>query len=180
VRLTGLQTGRFNWIQTVPPQRIPELEKMRDMVSSPGRPYFPFFSCATRAGRRSTTGASARPSRGRSDRNEIVKLVYFGSHTVTAEPTPEPSVWGTGVNAHKGGPDLAKAKQLLADAGVGSGLTLTYLVKSQVPVLVKTGEILREQLKKVGITLDVRRSSPASTSRSWWARSSTWPRRGGA
>jgi peptide/nickel transport system substrate-binding protein len=29
-------------------------------------------------------------------------------------------------------------------------------VKSQVPVLVKTGEILREQLKKVGITLDVR------------------------
>src|SRR5262249_4784598 len=26
VQLTGLQTGRFNWIQTVPPQRIPELE----------------------------------------------------------------------------------------------------------------------------------------------------------
>jgi ABC-type transport system substrate-binding protein len=28
-------------------------------------------------------------------------------------------------------------------------------VKSQVPVLVKTGEILREQLKKIGITLEV-------------------------
>jgi peptide/nickel transport system substrate-binding protein len=27
VRLTGLQTGRYNWIQTVPPQRIPELER---------------------------------------------------------------------------------------------------------------------------------------------------------
>jgi peptide/nickel transport system substrate-binding protein len=75
---------------------------------------------------------------------------------VTAEPTPEPSPWATGVNAYQDGPDLAKARQLLSEAGHGHGLTLTYLVKSQVPVLVKTGEILREQLKKVGITLDVR------------------------
>src|SRR5262249_62116768 len=79
-----------------------------------------------------------------------------GSPGGPAEPTPEPSPWGTGVNAHKGGPDLARAKQLLSDAGAATGLTLTYLVKSQVPVLVKTGEILREQLKKVGITLEVR------------------------
>ena len=43
VRLTGLQTGRYNWIQTVPPQRIAELERARDMKSSPGGPYFPFF-----------------------------------------------------------------------------------------------------------------------------------------
>src|SRR4029450_10556780 len=86
----------------------------------------------------------------------IVKLVYYDSHVATAEPTPEPSPWATGVNIHKGAPDLAKAKQLLADAGKGGGLTLTYLVKSQVPVLVKTGEILREQLKKVGVTLEVR------------------------
>jgi len=43
VRLTGLQTGRFNWIQTVPPQRIGELERARDMKSSAGRPYFPFY-----------------------------------------------------------------------------------------------------------------------------------------
>src|SRR5436190_1788199 len=89
------------------------------------------------------------------DRAEIVKLVYFGSHVPTAEPTPETSPWATGVNAHKGGPDVARAKQLLSEAGAGGGLTLTYLVKSQVPVLVKTGEILREQFKKVGITLDV-------------------------
>src|SRR5437660_10102259 len=89
------------------------------------------------------------------DRSEIVKLIYYGSHVVTAEPTPEPSPWTTGVNAHKGGPDLAKAKQLMNEAGVGGGLSLTYLVKSQVPVLVKTGEILREQIKKIGITLEV-------------------------
>ncbi|HXJ83581.1 MAG TPA: ABC transporter substrate-binding protein [Candidatus Methylomirabilis sp.] len=156
VRLTGLQTGRFNWIQTVPPQRIPELEKARDMKSSPGRPYFPFFFMLN-ASRGPLADRRVRQAIAWAvDRNEIVKLVYFGSHVVTAEPTPEPSPWATGVNAHKAGPDIAKAKQLLADAGQGSGLTLTYLVKSQVPVLVKTGEILKEQLKKIGVTLEVR------------------------
>jgi ABC-type transport system substrate-binding protein len=44
----------------------------------------------------------------------------------------------------------------MTEAGVGGGLTLTYLVESQVPVLVKTGEILREQLKKVGINVEIR------------------------
>ena len=117
VRLTGLQTGKFNWIQTVPPQRIPELERARDMKSSPGRPYFPFFFMLN----------ASRPPLGDKrirqaiawalDRSEIVKLVYYGSHVVTAEPTPEPSPWATGVNAHKGGPDLARAKQLMSDAG---------------------------------------------------------------
>jgi len=156
VRLTGLQTGRFNWIQTVPPQRIPELEKARDMKSSPGRPYFPFFFMLN-ASRGPLADRRVRQAIAWAvDRNEIVKLVYFGSHVVTAEPTPEPSPWATGVNAHKGGPDVARAKQLLTDAGHGGGLTLTYLVKSQVPVLVKTGEILREQLKKIGVTLEVR------------------------
>jgi peptide/nickel transport system substrate-binding protein len=157
VRLTGLQTGRYNWIQTVPPQRIPELERLtREMKSSPGRPYFPFYLMLN-ASRPPFNDKRLRQAIAWAiDRSEIVKLVYFDTHVVTAEPTPEPSPWATGVNAHKGGPDLARAKQLLVDAGKGSGLNLTYLVKSQVPVLVKTGEILREQLKKVGITLDVR------------------------
>ena len=157
VRLTGLQTGRYNWIQTVPPQRIPELERLtREMKSSPGRPYFPFYLMLN-ASRPPFNDKRLRQAIAWAiDRTEIVKLVYYDTHVVTAEPTPEPSPWATGVNAHKGGPDLARARQLLADAGKGSGLNLTYLVKSQVPVLVKTGEILREQLKKVGITLDVR------------------------
>jgi peptide/nickel transport system substrate-binding protein len=155
VRLTGLQTGRYNWIQTVPPQRIPELERARDMKASPGRPYFPFFLMLNASKPPLNDKRLRQAIAWAIDRTEIVKLVYYSSHTATAEPTPEPSPWATGMNAHKGGPDVAKAKQLLGDAGIGGGLNLTYMVKSQVPVLVKTGEILREQLKKVGINLEV-------------------------
>jgi hypothetical protein len=154
VRLTGLQTGRYNWIQTVPPQRIPELERARDMKASPGKPYFPFYLMLNSSRAPLADKRLRQAIAWAIDRTEIVKLVYYSSHTVTAEPTPD-GPWATGVNAHKGGPDFAKAKQLLAEAGMGNGLNLTYMVKSQVPVLVKTGEILREQLKKVGINLEV-------------------------
>jgi peptide/nickel transport system substrate-binding protein len=156
VRLTGLQTGRFEWIQTVPPQRWAELERGSGIKATVGRPYFPFF-LALNASRPPFSDKRLRQAVAWAiDRAEIVKLVYFNTHVVTAEPCPEPSPWATGVNAHKGAPDLERARQLLREAGAGSGLTLTYLVKSQVPVLVKTGEVLREQLKKVGITLEVR------------------------
>ena len=123
-------------------------------------PSFPFFFMRTASGRPRGDKRFRQPIAWALARAEIVKLVYYGSHVVTAEPTPEPSPWATGVNAHKGGPDLAKAKQLMSEAGVGGGLNLTYLVKSQVPVLVKTGEILREgsgllarDIKKLGDAL---------------------------
>src|SRR5437867_7807488 len=117
VRLTGLQTGRFNWIQTVPPQRIGELERARDLKSSPGRPYFPFFFMLNASKPPLNDKRVRQAIAWALDRTEIVKLVYFGSHVVTAEPTPEPSPWSTGVNAQKGGPDIARARQLMADAG---------------------------------------------------------------
>src|SRR5438128_5486246 len=155
VRLPALPTGRFNWIQTVPPQRISELERGRDPKASPGRPYLPFFLMLNASKPPFSDRRLRQAIAWTLDRAEIVKLVYFGSHVPTAEPTPEPSPWATGVNAHKTAPDIGRAKQLLNEAGAGGGLTLIYLVKSQVPVLGKTGEILREQFKKVGITLEV-------------------------
>src|SRR5205814_1551225 len=86
VRLTGLQTGRFNWIQTVPPQRIPELEKARDIKSSPGRPYFPFFFMLNASKPPLNDKRVRQAIAWALDRTEIVKLVYFGSHVVTADP----------------------------------------------------------------------------------------------
>ncbi len=156
VRLTGLQTGQYNWIQTVPPQRVAELERATDIKAAPGKPYFPFFFMLNASKPPLNDKRVRQAIAWAVDRTEIVKLVFFNTHVVTAEPNPEPSPWSTGVNAHKGGPDLAKAKQLLREAGLGDGFSLTYVVKSQVPVLIKTGEILREQLKKIGISLEVR------------------------
>ena len=101
VRLTGLQTGRFNWIQTVPPQRVPELERATDLKASAGRPYFPFFFMLNASQPPLNDKRVRQALAWAVDRAEIVKLVYFNSHALTAEPTPEPSPWATGVNVHK-------------------------------------------------------------------------------
>src|SRR5262249_54734553 len=140
---------------TVPPQRIVELERGRDPKASPGRPYLPLFLMLNASKPPFSDRRLRQAVAGGVHPAGIVKPVFFGSPVGTAEAPPEPSPWATGVNAHKSAPDIPRAKQLLSEAGAGGGLALTYLVKSQVPVLVKTGEILREQLKKVGITLDV-------------------------
>jgi peptide/nickel transport system substrate-binding protein len=74
----------------------------------------------------------------------------IGSHAVPNASEPY-YVDTTGVNPH----DTAKAKQLLADAGYASGLTLHLAEISQFPYAVRGGDILGSELKEIGVTLQV-------------------------
>ena len=51
---------------------------------------------------------------------------------------------------------MAKAKELLADAGFPDGLTVEYLGLPQYPELLKTGQVLRETLKEIGIDMTIK------------------------
>lgn len=51
--------------------------------------------------------------------------------------------------------DLAKAKQLFAEAGVGPGSTLTWWSVTGVPSYQTAGELLQASLKQIGITLNI-------------------------
>ena len=53
------------------------------------------------------------------------------------------------------GPDLNKAQQLLHEAGYPNGLTIEYLGLPEYPELLKTGEIVKEQLAQIGITMNI-------------------------
>jgi peptide/nickel transport system substrate-binding protein len=78
----------------------------------------------------------------------------------TGEPglteMPTGSVWydATGVFGAK--QDIEAAKKLLADAGYPNGLTVEYLGLSQYPELLKTGQVVREQLKAIGIDMTIK------------------------
>lgn len=52
------------------------------------------------------------------------------------------------------GPDVAKAKALLAEAGYPNGLTVK-VVQSQLPEMLTAMQVFQAQLKKVGINLDL-------------------------
>ena len=67
---------------------------------------------------------------------------------------PSGSPW---FNAESGASarDVEAAKAILAEAGIETPLTIDYLGLPQYPELLKTGEVVREQLKEIGIEMNI-------------------------
>jgi peptide/nickel transport system substrate-binding protein len=91
------------------------------------------------------------------DRNAIARTIYAGQ--VTPAFTNQPVAPGTAY-FNKSLPrysyNLARAKQLFADAGVRSGSTLTYWsVGGAYPDFTSIGVVLQASLKKIGINLKI-------------------------
>jgi peptide/nickel transport system substrate-binding protein len=89
------------------------------------------------------------------DKNEIRAVAYFGAGENGSEEVPSASIWHDNADPYRGGPNLKKAKQLMTAAGHGNGLQVQYLGLPQYPELLKTGEVVREQLKKIGIDMKI-------------------------
>jgi peptide/nickel transport system substrate-binding protein len=89
------------------------------------------------------------------DRKAIRDVAYFGAGEVGSEEVPSGSPWFGGSDPYKDGPDLDKAKALMAEAGLADGITVHYLGLPQYPELLKTGEVMRDQLKNIGITMEI-------------------------
>src|SRR4029077_3824414 len=87
------------------------------------------------------------------DRTQIRDVAYSGAGEVGIEEVPTGSTWYDGTPPVT--PDLDKARGLLQQAGLGSGRPSDYLGLRQYPELLKTGQVVREQLKQVGITMNI-------------------------
>jgi peptide/nickel transport system substrate-binding protein len=154
-RIDALRSGELDWADAVPLQQLPALRRdpTFNYVSSPiaGIPDFlalntkkpPFDKPAVRQ-------AIAYAV----DREEIRKIAYFGAGEPGGQEVPSKSKWFGGDDPY-GKPDVEKAKQLLAQAGA-SNLTIEYLGLPQYPELLKTGEVVREQLKAIGVTMNIK------------------------
>lgn len=90
------------------------------------------------------------------DRDEIRTVAYFGAGETGSEEVPTGSKWYDGQDPYKAGPDLDKAKSLMQQAGHGNGITVEYLGLPQYPELLKTGEVVQQQLKQIGITMNIK------------------------
>jgi peptide/nickel transport system substrate-binding protein len=161
VRLTGLMTGELDWIQRVPPQRVKELASSSEIKSSLGRPYNPdliLLNCSKppfndKRVRQAVAWAI--------DRDEISKIVWFGTAVTATEATSKPSPWYTGINPYKGGPDPDKAKKLLRQAGIKGTLNVVFAAQPQVATQLRTAQVLQSQLKKIGINMQIKSYEPA-------------------
>ncbi len=154
-RIDGLRSGELNWVDAVPLQDLDSLktDPTFNYVSAPnaGIPDFLALNTAQppfddKLVRQAVYWAL--------DRDAIRQVAYFGAGETGIEEVPTGSVWYDGAPIVQ--PDLDKAKSLLQQAGHGDGLTVEYLGLPQYPELLKTGEVVREQLKQVGITMNIK------------------------
>jgi peptide/nickel transport system substrate-binding protein len=89
------------------------------------------------------------------DRQAIVEAVFFGQGKVTGPIVPTLGDWAVPVDqldSYK--PDPDKAKSLLSEAGV-SNLSFKILVGSLYPEFVSIALVIQDQLKQIGVKVDL-------------------------
>ena len=155
-RLASLQGGEVNWVDAVPLQDAKRLRGGSNPVfltaNNAGLPDFLTFVVDkppfnNKKLRQAVAWAI--------DKRAILAVAYFGVGETGSAEVPTGSIWATGNDPYAGGPNLDKAKKLLTEAGYPNGLTVEYLGLPEYPELLKTGEIVKEQLAQIGITMNI-------------------------
>lgn len=155
-RITALKAGEVDWVDAVPLDQLQALKSDSSLTyvssTAAGIPNFLSFNCAkapfdNKALRQAVAAAV--------DLDDILKIAYRGAGEIGSAEVPSGSQFFTGEAPYAGGPDLDLAKEKLAEAGYADGLTVTCLALPQYPELLNTGVILRDQLKAIGITVEI-------------------------
>jgi peptide/nickel transport system substrate-binding protein len=153
-RVEALQSGQVDWVDAVPLDELASLKKNSaytyDTSALAGIPDFLAMNCSAapfnnKALRQAVAAAI--------DRKEILDIAYFGAGEQGVMEVPSGSSWFSGKPPYANGPDLNVAKAKMAEAGHPNGLTIEFLSLPQYPELQKTGEVIKEQLAKIGITV---------------------------
>jgi peptide/nickel transport system substrate-binding protein len=100
------------------------------------------------------------------DRDAIVKAAYNGYADVADALVPATSSDYTKPTTIYSR-DVAKAKQLLADAGYADGVSFEVLVPSTDPVFSAACQLIQAQVKEAGITITLRPGDATSLSQLW-------------
>ena len=155
-RVEALRSGELDWVDAIPLQQLPNLKADPEFnyVTSPtaGIPDY----IAMNVTRPPFDNLKLRQAVAWAiDRKAIRDVAYFGAGEVGSEEVPSGSPWFGGSDPYKDGPDIDKAKALMAEAGLADGITVNYLGLPQYPELLKTGEVMRDQLKNIGITMEI-------------------------
>lgn len=156
-RIDALAAGELDWIDAVPLNQVPALkaDSRFTYVTSPVAGIPDFLALNTRKPpfddpkvRQAVALAISRA--------DIRDVAYLGTGELGLEEVPTGSSWYDAEGLFGAAQDIAKAKALLAEAGHPDGLKVEYLGLPQYPELLKTGQVVRDQLKQVGIDMEIK------------------------
>jgi peptide/nickel transport system substrate-binding protein len=153
-RVDALRSGDLNWSDAVPLQQLTTLKS---------DPSFSYVTSATAGIPDYIAMNTAKPPFNDKlvrqavywalNRDEIRQVAYFGAGESGIEEVPTGSSWYDGTALVT---PTAKAQQLLQQAGVTGTLDVEYLGLPQYPELLKTGEVMQQQLQAIGINMTIK------------------------
>ena len=105
------------------------------------------------------------------DRSQVMRVATAGFGRLTAPATAPMKQWQLSeeqwMKYYK--PDVEKAKKLMAEAGVANGFTVKCMVIPTFPTMVSGAPVIAQQLKRIGINMEIENVEYAIWIKRWQA-----------
>ena len=154
--IDALRSGELDFLDQVPAQSIKTVADDPDFnyvtAQNAGLPKFLAFGCENAP----VDNPQLRQAIAWAiDRKAVRDGAFFGAGEEGSEEMPTGSPWYSDNDPFRQGPDIEKAKQLIAESGLQTPIEVEYLANTSRPDPTRVGEIVREQLKEIGVELKI-------------------------
>ncbi|HEY3623512.1 MAG TPA: ABC transporter substrate-binding protein [Roseiarcus sp.] len=156
-RIDALTAAELDWADAIPLQQVTSLSKdpRFTYVTSPVAGIPDFLAMNTKVA--PFDNPKVRQAVALAvNRTDVRDVAYLGTGELGLIEMPTGSTWYDATGVFAAEQDVAKAKQLLAEAGYPNGLTVEYLGLPQYPELLKTGQVVLGELKQIGINMTIK------------------------
>ncbi|MDT5000707.1 MAG: peptide/nickel transport system substrate-binding protein [Mycobacterium sp.] len=151
--LSALQAGEIDWTDSIPAQRVAQL-KNDDSIKLAVTPSNDYWYLALNEAREPWRDPRVRQAIAYAiDRKAIVQATSYGTAAANQLAIPEGNPWFTPYEKYRY--DLDEAKRLLAEAGAAPK-NMDMLVTSEYPETVTAAQVIADNLKPLGITVNIR------------------------
>jgi peptide/nickel transport system substrate-binding protein len=151
--LSALQAGEIDWTDAIPTQRVAQL-KNDDSIKLAVTPSNDYWYLALNEARDPWRDPRVRKAIAYAiDRNAIVQATSYGTAEANQLAIPDGNPWFTPYDKYRY--DVDEAKRLLNEAGA-SPKNLDMLVTSEYPETVTAAQVIADNLKPLGITVNIR------------------------
>ncbi|SLN61258.1 ABC transporter substrate-binding protein [Roseisalinus antarcticus] len=156
-RITALSTGELDWVDAIPLQLVPSLsqDERFNYVTSPVAGIPDYLAMNTQVAPFDDVRVRQAVALA-INREDIRAVAYLGTGELGLIEMPTGSKWYDDTGVFAAERDVEAARALLAEAGYPDGLSIEYLGLTQYPELLKTGQVVRESLKDIGIDMNIR------------------------
>ena len=150
--LTALRNGEIQWTDSIPPQNVADLSTEAGLhLGQVGSSDYWYL--ALNLNRAPWNDKRVRQAVAFAlDREAITTAALFGNATVNQTAIPATSKWASDYAPYS--LDLARARDLMSQAGVGSA-EMELMVSSDYPETVVAAQVISAQLAEIGIAVSI-------------------------